>query len=231
MKNIVVANWKMNGSLELIRDIQRLHPRNGVDVIVCPPACYLPILRASSITIGAQNCHQHLQGAYTGEISAVQLAELGCHYVILGHSERRLYMGETDDLINLKAQQAIAQGITPIICIGESHEARKENRFQQTLLSQLDRSTNGLNTSKYVIAYEPIWSIGTGLVPTNDQIFEVFQLIQHRLNASPPIIYGGSVTDKNAPVLKTIPGLNGVLVGGASLNLHTFQSIVDAFQS
>jgi triosephosphate isomerase len=181
--------------------------------------------------VGAQNCHQHTHGAFTGEISAAQLKDLGCQYVILGHSERRMHAHETDDEINEKAEQAINHGITPIICMGETYEARKEHRFKQALLSQLDKSTAGLNKSKYVIAYEPIWSIGTGLVPTNEEILEVFYLIHHRLNSNTPIIYGGSVTDKNAATLRTIQSLKGVLVGGASLNVHTFQAIVDAFQS
>lgn len=231
MKNIVVANWKMNGSKKLIHEFHSVYPRNGVDTIVCPPACYLPFWASSSILLGAQNCHQSTHGAFTGEISVSQLKDLGCQYVILGHSERRLQAHETDDQVNAKATLAISHGITPIICIGESLEARKEHRFQQALLSQLDRSTAGLNKRKYVIAYEPIWSIGTGLVPTNTEILEVFELIQNRLNSDTPIIYGGSVTDKNATTLRNIPGLKGVLVGGASLNRKTVQFIVDAFQS
>lgn len=231
MNSIVVANWKMHGSQKLIQEFHTLCPRNGVDTIVCPPACYLPFWSSSQILLGAQNCHQSTHGAFTGEISVSQLIDLGCQYVILGHSERRLQAHETDDQINAKATLAISHGITPIICIGESLEARKEHRFQQALLSQLDRSTAGLNKREYVVAYEPIWSIGTGLVPTNTEILKVFELIQNRLNADTPIIYGGSVTDKNAATLRNIPGLNGVLVGGASLNVQTFQVIVDAFQS
>ncbi len=231
MNNIVVANWKMNGSESLIQAFHGLNPRPGVDVIFCPPACYLPLLRTSSLILGAQNCHYSTHGAFTGEISVTQLKDLGCHYVILGHSERRSHAHECDDLINAKAAQAINHGLIPILCIGESFDARKENRYQQSLLAQLDRSTAGLNKRKFVIAYEPIWSIGTGLVPTNQEILEVLRLIENRLEANTPLIYGGSVTDKNAEALRTIPGLKGVLVGGASLNLHTFQAIVDAFQS
>lgn len=231
MNYLVVANWKMNGSLKLIHEFHSSHPRNGVDTIICPPSCYLPLLASSPIILGAQNCHKNTHGAFTGETSVTHLKELGCRYVILGHSERRSYAHENDDLVNLKATQAIDHGIKPIICIGETYETRKENRFKQTLLSQLDRSTAGLNKKKYVIAYEPTWSIGTGLVPTNDEILDVFNLIQNRLDSNTPIIYGGSVTDKNAQTLRTIPKLRGVLVGGASLNVNTFQAIIDAFQS
>lgn len=166
----------------------------------------------------------------TGEISAAQLKELGCTHVILGHSERRAQFNETDSLINQKAEQAIEHGLVPIICIGETYEERQENRFEHVLLSQLDRSTQGLPRHRFVIAYEPIWSIGTGLVPTQNDIQNVITLIQHRLGNDTPIVYGGSVNDKNAQALSNIPGLNGVLVGGASLNVTTFQSIIDAFQ-
>jgi triosephosphate isomerase len=182
------------------------------------------------MNFGAQNCYSANGGAFTGEISAIQLKELGCTHVILGHSERRTQFHETDSQVNHKAANAIAQGLIPIICIGETYAERNEGRFEQVLLSQLDQATHRLNPRRYVIAYEPIWSIGTGLVATPHDIQNVITLIQHRLGDNTPIIYGGSVNDKNAKALSNIPGLNGVLVGGASLNVTTFQSIIDAFQ-
>jgi triosephosphate isomerase len=230
MKRLIVANWKMNGSIQLIQNFRSLKEAPGTTAVICPPACYLPLFTGTSMKFGAQNCHSKNSGAFTGEISAKQLKELGCSYVILGHSERRAQFNETDSMINHKAAQAIEHGLIPIICIGETYEERHEGRFEQALLSQLDRSTHRLNPQRYVIAYEPIWSIGTGLVATPNDIQAVITLIQHRLGDNTPILYGGSVNDKNAKALSNIPGLNGVLVGGASLNVATFQSIVDAFQ-
>ncbi|QOL19973.1 triose-phosphate isomerase [Candidatus Bodocaedibacter vickermanii] len=231
MKRLIIANWKMNGSIHLIQEFRSLKKIPGTEAIICPPACYLPLFSDTLMKFGAQNCHHANNGAFTGEISALHLKELGCTYVILGHSERRTQFNETDSVVNHKAAKAIEHGLTPIICIGETYAERHENRFEQALLSQIDRSTHGLPRHQYVIAYEPIWSIGTGLVPTSNDIQTVINLIQQRLGTHTPIIYGGSVNDKNAADLSNIPGLNGILVGGASLNVTTFQSIIDAFQA
>jgi triosephosphate isomerase len=232
MKQFVVANFKMNGSMALIQDYMiNVQSSDQVTVIVCPPACYIPLLHWSAkFSLGAQNCHHLEIGAHTGEISPRQLKDVGCEYVIVGHSERRLQFQETNEMINQKAVRAIACGLTPIICIGETYAERQEDRFQRVLLSQIDQSTHGLNPYKYILAYEPIWSIGTGLAPTAEDIQTVLRLIHKRLGSDVPIIYGGSVTDKNAGVLTTIPYLRGVLVGGASLNLQSFQHIVYTFQ-
>jgi triosephosphate isomerase len=230
MKRLIIANWKMNGSIQLIQEFRSLKKADGITAVICPPACYLPLFANTSMNFGAQNCYSANGGAFTGEISAIQLKELGCTHVILGHSERRTQFHETDSQVNHKAANAIAQGLIPIICIGETYAERNEGRFEQVLLSQLDQATHRLNPRRYVIAYEPIWSIGTGLVATPHDIQNVITLIQHRLGDNTPIIYGGSVNDKNAKALSNIPGLNGVLVGGASLNVTTFQSIIDAFQ-
>lgn len=230
MKRLIVANWKMNGSIQLIQDFLSIDANlNETQVVICPPACYLPLLKTSLFALGAQNCHHAASGAFTGEISPIQLKELGCRYVIVGHSERRSYFQETDSLVNQKASCAIEAGLIPIVCIGETYIQRQENRFKQALLSQIDRSLQGLDSKKYVIAYEPVWSIGTGLVPTNEDIKEILDIIRQRLGSVPQIIYGGSVTEKNAQILVQIPNLNGVLVGGASLNLETFQTIIKTF--
>lgn len=219
----------MNGSLKLIQEFHSIQTNENTKVVVCPPACYLPFFKASQIMLGAQDCHHESFGPYTGEISSQHLKELGCSYVILGHSERRIQFNETDVLINQKAHQAIEQGLTPIVCIGETLEERQENRFEHTLLSQIDRATHLISPNQYILAYEPIWSIGTGLVPTLHDIENVITLIKRRLGEATTIVYGGSVNDKNAAALSQIPHLNGVLVGGASLNFATFQSIVNAF--
>lgn len=228
MKRLIVANWKMNGSIQLVQELKSTSL--SANVIVCPPACYLPLINSFVISPGAQNCSQLSKGAFTGEISAAQLKELGCKYVIVGHSERRNLFNETDALINQKASAAIQAGLIPIICVGETYEERNENRFKQVLLSQIDQVVHTLDIQKYIIAYEPIWSIGTGLIPTNENIKEVLDIIRQRIGLSARIIYGGSVTDKNALSLAEISNLDGVLVGGASLNIHAFQTIINAFQ-
>lgn len=230
MKRLIVANWKMNGSYQLIQEFQSIKNSSGTKVIVCPPSCYLPLFRNPSVILGAQNCHLLGEGPFTGEVSPAQLREVGCKYVIVGHSERRNLFHETSSLINKKASQAIQHGLIPIICIGETHIERQENRFKHVLLAHIDQSFRNLDAKKYIVAYEPIWSIGTGLSPTNNDIQDVLEIIHERLGRSATIIYGGSVTDKNASSLAKIPNLNGVLVGGASLNITTFQTIIDAFQ-
>jgi triosephosphate isomerase len=229
MNRIIVANWKMNGSINLIQEFQCLIHRLGTTVVICPPACYLPLCFSIPAMLGAQNCSYEKSGAFTGEISPKQLSELGCKYVILGHSERRSLFNETDTVVNAKAKLAIEHQLTPIICIGETLEERQENRYYQTLMSQLDRSTHDLNPQQFIIAYEPIWSIGSGLTPTVENITEVIQMIQKRMDSNCTVLYGGSVNDQNASTLSCIPTLNGVLVGGASLNVEKLQAIIDAF--
>jgi triosephosphate isomerase len=231
MNRLIIANWKMNGSFQLIHEFQSIQRKLGTTIVVCPPSCYLSLFKSLPFSLGAQNCHCESCGAYTGEISATQLNELGCTYVILGHSERRMQNKETDDLINKKALQAIQCSLTPVICIGETLEERQENRFEHVLLSQIDRTTHLIPTDQYVIAYEPVWSIGTGLTPIAKDIQDIIALIRKRLGDNVTVIYGGSVNDKNASSLAEIPHLNGFLVGGASLRVRTFQSIVDAFQT
>lgn len=229
MKRLVVANWKMNGSIQLVHDFQALQNNPKATTIICPPSCYLPLFKPSIFALGAQNCHFAEKGAFTGEISPAHLKELGCQYVIVGHSERRTLFQENDSLINQKAAQAIECGITPIVCVGETYLERQEGRFKHALLAQVDRALHNLDSQKYVVAYEPIWSIGTGLVPTNKDIEEILEMIRARLGRSAKIIYGGSVTDKNILTLSQVPNLDGVLVGGASLNIKTFKTIIDAF--
>lgn len=229
MERLVVANWKMNGSIKLVQEFHSLQNNPKTTTIICPPSCYLPLLKPSSFKLGAQNCHQAEKGAFTGEVSPAHLKELGCQYVIVGHSERRTLFQENDSLINQKAAQAIEHGMIPIVCVGETYLEHQEGRFKQALLAQMDRALHNLDSQKYVIAYEPIWSIGTGLVPTNKDIEEVLEMIHARLGRSAKIIYGGSVTDKNILTLSQISNLDGVLVGGASLNIKTFQTIIDAF--
>lgn len=230
MKRFVVGNWKMNGSIQQIHEFNQLSPRHNVISVICPPACFIPLFNPQHIHVGAQNCHHQLSGAYTGEVSAEQLKALGCTYVILGHSERRAQFTESSELVNHKASQAIQAGLIPIICVGETETERRESRFKHVLSSQLDISLSGINLEQCVIAYEPVWSIGTGLVPTTEQITEVIELIRNLKGKTTKVLYGGSVNNKNIKTIVDIPALDGVLVGGASLSLQSFQEIINAFQ-
>lgn len=222
----VVANWKMNGSLELVDDTL-FEFQNAENLIVCPPAPYLPLFIESEFPVGAQNCGSQFEGACTGEVSVQHLYDVGCTHVILGHSERRQYHGETDKVVQQKAALAIQVGLTPIICIGESQAEREEGRTRQSLLAQLVRSTYGLKSHQYIVAYEPVWAIGSGKLPSATEIEEVVHLIKEERSSE--VLYGGSVSDQNAHQLSQITDLDGVLVGGASLELGKLKTIVSAF--
>lgn len=255
MKDIIVAgNWKMNTSQDeavmLVREIiQNL--RKGVNqgplllnctVVVCPPftAIHRVIheLQETPIAVGAQNCHHDNHGAFTGEVSAPMLQDLGCSYVILGHSERRRDAQESNSLIAKKAEAAIANALTPILCVGEHLHQREKGETNVVLASQIDEfvSASGKPTlAACVIAYEPVWAIGTGKAATPEQAQETHHsLRQHCLakyGFSPVILYGGSVSENNAHDLFTQPDICGALVGGASLQAASFCSIINAANS
>ena len=249
MKTMITAgNWKMNGgpqdagSLALtIAAGSATTPfsRKGGRVIICPPYISLEVVLArvqdSPISVGAQNCHWETRGAYTGEISASMLKQMGCDHVILGHSERRRDQGEDDDQIGRKAAAAVAAGLQPIICVGESLEERQSGRTTNVVTQQLDRviDTAGADVvSQSIMAYEPIWAIGTGLAATPAQAQEVHAAIRLRLREhhgiDVPLLYGGSVTDQNAEELFSEQDINGALVGGASLQPAAFNGIIAA---
>ncbi|MDZ4746589.1 MAG: triose-phosphate isomerase [bacterium] len=256
----IVGNWKMHplvvqeatslaealcDSTDMASAIQ-----SGVRVILCPPFTALhavhTALEASkvnvgrtatstsgSISLGAQNCHHDDSGAYTGEISAAMLADLGCSHVIVGHSERRRYQFETDELIGLKALRAVAHNLTPIICIGESLDERLTKHTIDVLRSQIDgvASTAGLETlTKCIIAYEPVWAIGTGQAASVSQVDDTHNAIKRHLLSTHGldlrVLYGGSVTAENAEDLLKLSSVNGALVGGASLKAKQFADIV-----
>ena len=213
----------------------------GVDVAICPPFSALftvgEILRDSgAVVLGAQNCHWDAQGAHTGEISPPMIKELGCRYVILGHSERRKEMGETDDLINRKVQAAIAHGLTPVLCVGETAEERRQGLTFTTIEGQLRAGLAGMPPeaiAQSVLAYEPVWAIGTGQVATPAQASEVHGYLRGLLteltskDAAQTIrlLYGGSVKPDNAAELAAAPDIDGALVGGASLKVQDFVAI------
>jgi triosephosphate isomerase len=247
-KKFIAGNWKMNGTraaaIELTGAIaQGVGSSTAVDVAVCPPACYLDAVKAalgsSAVGLGAQNCYHEAKGAFTGELSIAMLLDVGCQYVILGHSERRQIFHETSGDVNKKVAAALAAGLTPIVCVGETKEQRIAERTLAVVQEQFDGSLAGLSAEQVgslVIAYEPVWAIGTGLVATPAQAEEVHAALRKLLTsrysaevaASVRIQYGGSVTDENAAELLQQPNIDGALVGGASLKPASFLKIIAA---
>ena len=247
-KNIVAGNWKMNlsrdASVELARGlVKQVGELDDVDLAVCPPHVYLEtvgdIVKDSAIALGAQNMYHEANGAYTGEISASMLVDLGCRYVILGHSERRHILGETDVEINAKVLAAVTAGLTPIVCVGETLSQREAGTTTDVVVHQLDEALAGLSTEQMmqtVIAYEPVWAIGTGKVATPRQADDVHadlrKSIENHYNtevaAGLRIQYGGSVKPENAESLLSQTNIDGALVGGASLNADLLSKIISA---
>lgn len=244
---IVAGNWKMNKtpseSIGLIEGVRKATNDGncGVDVVVCVPFVDIPAvaqaLKGSKIGLGAQNMHWKASGAYTGEISADMLKDLGVQYVILGHSERRQYFAETDETVNLKLKTALAAGLTPIVCVGETLQEREEGKMQEVIIRQVTQDLAGCQSEfeKIVIAYEPVWAIGTGKTATSTQAQEVHALIRATLAKMNPeqadkvrIQYGGSMKPTNAADLMSKPDIDGGLIGGAALKADSFAAIVAA---
>jgi len=243
---LVIGNWKMHGTLvearalaSAIRDGLK-RPR-GVQVVVCPPftalALVSEVLSGSPIQLGAQTCHHEPAGAHTGEVSIPMLAEIGCRWTLVGHSERRKEIGESDELINLKLRALLTQGLTPVLCVGETAEERRQGLTFTTVEGQLRAGLAGLGgdqIAKTVLAYEPIWAIGTGVNASPAQAAEVqgylrgllSELASKEVAQTVRILYGGSVKAENAEVLLAEPEVDGALVGGASLNAQSFIGIV-----
>jgi triosephosphate isomerase (TIM) len=247
--SLVVGNWKMNGSqadcLQLARKISHDVKSNPapVQVVVAPPFTALAAVGAalhdSEVQLAAQNCHWHLSGAFTGEVSPSMLKELGCEFVILGHSERRHIFHESNDMIAQKIKPVIAQAMRPILCVGETLEERQSQQTFEIIERQLESALKGLGNDaieNIEIAYEPVWAIGTGHNATPEQIREAHAHIRRFVNASfgrssngMRILYGGSVKPDNAAMIAGIDEVNGLLVGGASLQAESFLPIVRAF--
>ncbi len=242
---LVAGNWKMyktaaEGAVLATAIRNGLRRKPGVEVAVCPPFTALTAvaqaLAGSPIALGAQNLHPEAEGAHTGEISAVMLKEHGCVYVIVGHSERRRECGETDALVNAKALAALKAGLIPIVCVGETREEREAGRTEAVLTEQIRGSLAGLGDrlEGLVIAYEPVWAIGTGLTATPQQAQEAHAHIRRLLAAMggrdaaarTRILYGGSVKPDNAADLFSQPDIDGGLIGGASLKADSFLAIV-----
>ncbi len=245
----VAGNWKMNPATleEAIALAEAVKAGVGQDhkvrVAVCPPAIYLQkidqVLANSPVGVGAQNCYFEPKGAFTGEISTAMLVDAGCTHVILGHSERRQILGETDELVNKKLNAALGSKLLPILCIGETQKQREANQTEAVVGSQLDGSLAGIDADQMpgiVLAYEPVWAIGTGLTATPEQAQEVHAFIRQRLASSfgqaiadrVTIQYGGSVKPDNAKDLLSCSDIDGSLVGGASLKAEDFLGIIEA---
>lgn len=242
-RKLVAGNWKMHGNhqanAELLSGIAAARPF-GCDVAVCVPFPYLSetavALAASDVRWGAQDCSAHEQGAYTGEVSVGMLAEFGCRYVIVGHSERRQYHGETDQLVADKAKAALARGVTPIVCVGETLAQRDAGETEAVVKRQLSAviHTLGHCAGEMVVAYEPVWAIGTGKVATPEQAQAVHALLRAQLKAATAhaddmkILYGGSMKPDNAATLLAQPDIDGGLIGGAALKSADFLTIIGA---
>ncbi len=251
-KKIVAGNWKMNmdytSGLSLFSEVVNMvndEARGDQEVIVCPPSLFVYSLAQmgkgnNRVSVGAQNCHQAESGAYTGEISASQIKSVGACYVILGHSERRQYFGETDELLAQKTDAVLKNGLKPIFCIGETLEERNQNIHFQLIKQQLEKGIFHLSAeefSKVVIAYEPVWAIGTGVTASPEQAQEIHAYIRKEIAAKygpqvaedTTILYGGSCNPKNAAELFSQSDIDGGLIGGASLKSRDFTDIVKAF--
>ena len=245
-KPIITGNWKMNKTpketAELINQLKPLVAQAECEVVVCPPAVCLAAaaeaLKGSNIKLGAQNVHWARSGAFTGEISADMLKALDVEYVILGHSERRQYFGETDEGVNKRALFALSNGLIPIICVGESLEQREKGVTAEVVSSQVREALKGFtaeNAADTVIAYEPIWAIGTGKTATSEQANVVImqirgvvrELFGEETAEKTRIQYGGSMNPKNASELMGMSDIDGGLIGGASLKAEDFAAVVN----
>jgi triosephosphate isomerase len=242
-RKLIAGNWKMNGlradGLALAREVAARAGklgRNAPEILVCPPATLIaPVgetLANTAVLLGGQDCHARPSGAHTGDTAAPMLADLGCRYVIVGHSERRTDHGETSAAVRAKAEAALAAGLSAIVCIGETLAERDAGRTLDVIKTQLGGSLPvGATAANTVVAYEPVWAIGTGRTATTAQVAEVHALIRRELGARVAdaagvrILYGGSVKPSNAAELLAVPDVDGALVGGASLKADDFMAI------
>jgi len=244
-KKLVIGNWKLHGSLArneaLLLKFRNLDLAGGAEFAVCPPFPYIQqvaeLLRGSSVSVGAQDLSAFSEGAYTGEVAGGMLADLGCKWVIVGHSERRVGFGDTDILVAAKVSAALEAGLIPVLCVGESKEQRVSGAAEVVVAAQLESVVSAVGVealSDLVVAYEPIWAIGTGLTATPDQAQSMHLFIRTCLDKvgvdaeKLRILYGGSVNAANVARLFEEKDIDGALVGGASLVFESFQAICDA---
>lgn len=247
MKHLYIANWKMNLSFNQSINFCTTHKNelqqltNAADIVICPSfdslASISTIFKDTSIKIGAQNCSEHAKGSYTGEVSPISLAEIGINYCIVGHSERRLHYNETTKNVIEKIYLLYATNILPIICIGETHNDFVNKKTVTVLAEQLEPilslvAEQQQHNKHIIIAYEPVWSIGTGIIPEHAQLETVFSWLAELTHQTLPhhtvqLLYGGSVNQDNSKELKRIPYINGFLIGSASTQFEQFKNIID----
>ncbi len=247
-KRIIAGNWKMNKTLDEAIDLARAIKDKAadvqnVDVILCPPftnlSSVVDVVKGTNIGVGAQNLHWEENGAFTGEISADMLRSVGCKYVIIGHSERRQYFGEIDETVNKKIKAALAAGLVPIVCVGETLEERQADKTDEVVETQIKGAFKDISSSdaeRMVVAYEPVWAIGTGKVATPQQAQDVHAFTRSLFKAiyseqvaeTVRIQYGGSMKPGNAAELLANPDVDGGLIGGASLDADSFMGIINA---
>ncbi len=245
---LVAGNWKMNGLKAALTELTAMAKaydpglQGKADLLICPPSLWIPAavsqLQGSGIAIGAQDCHPQPHGAHTGDISAPMIKDAGASHVIVGHSERRSDHGETSEMVKAKAEAAMAAGLVAIVCVGETQDERQSGRAKDVVGEQLRHSwPMGAKASTLVIAYEPVWAIGTGLTPTSADVADMHGFIRQECERLAPgqgnnmaILYGGSVKPQNAAELMNVPNVNGALVGGASLKASDFMAIVEVYR-
>ena len=244
MKTLIAANWKMNTNLseaqQLTRDLlSSINNDAHVETVICPPFVYLQeisnLLKGKPIKVGAQNVYFEEKGAYTGEVASGMLSDF-CEYVIIGHSERRQFFGDTNEIVNKKLRSVIEHELTPILCVGENLDERENGDAENVVGAQLEESLSGIQkTVNLVVAYEPVWAIGTGKAATSDIAEDIMRFIRSKLAAiydnpfadNITLLYGGSVTADNLKDYLSQANINGALVGGASLDAQKFQDIID----
>jgi len=240
---LVAGNWKMNGLKSSLAEFRKIlaGSGSGADLMICPPATliasFAEAAKGSPVTIGAQDCHPQPSGAFTGDLSAEMLADAGASAVIVGHSERRMVHKESDALVRTKVEAAMRAGLVAIVCVGEHRGQRETGETLRVVGNQLDGSLpDGASPAKLVIAYEPVWAIGTGLTPTADDVAEVHRFIRRRMverlsgkGDAVRILYGGSVKPSNAKELMAVANVDGALVGGASLKAQDFLGIAAVY--
>lgn len=246
MQKLAAGNWKMNGTAAALAEVKALlaaHPAPGCEMLLCPPATLLgqmaDLAAGTALRVGGQDCHTKTAGAHTGDISAAMLADAGASHVILGHSERRADHGETDALVRAKTEAAWAAGLIAVVCVGETEAERDVGRTLDVVGTQLAGSLpEGASAENTVIAYEPVWAIGTGRTPTLDEIAEVHAFMRRELTArfgetarGMRLLYGGSVKPSNATEIFAVGDVDGALVGGASLKAADFGAIVTALSA
>ncbi len=246
MRKLAAGNWKMNGTADSLAEIDALieaHPSSACDILICPPATLLTRMSdrtsGSAVAAGAQDCHASASGAHTGDISADMIADAGGSYIIVGHSERRADHGETDADISAKTSAVWSAGLKAIVCVGETLSEREAGQTLDIVGGQIAASLpDGVTSQNTVVAYEPVWAIGTGKVPTLEEIAEVHDDIRSRLVArfgddanGIRLLYGGSVKPSNASEIFAVSNVDGALVGGASLKASDFSGIISALEN